>query len=79
MNIRQLAFELKESVKEKFRLKQSPKASPENIAHEGQQLNEYEQRLKMLQEKIASLRTLISMKELKLESCLQNSDKSLEH
>ena len=51
MNIRQLAFELKESVKEKSRLKQSPEASPENIAHEGQQLNEYEQRLKMLQEK----------------------------
>ncbi len=79
MNIRRLVFELKESVKEKSRLEHSPKASPENIAHDGQQLNEHEQRLKMLQEKISSLRALISMKEQQLESCLQNSDKSLEH
>jgi hypothetical protein len=79
MNIRQLMFELKESVKEKSRFEHSPKVSQENIAHDGQQLNEYEQSFKMLQEKISSLRTLISKKEQQLESCLQISDKSLEH
>jgi len=79
MNIRRLVFELKESVKEKSRLEHSPKASSENIAHDRQQLNEHGQRLKMLQEKISSLRTLISKKEQQLESCLQNSDKSLGH
>ena len=77
IQIRQLAFELKKDVKEMSLLEQSLHASPGNNAY-GEQQNEYEQRLKMLEGEMTSLREQINMKEQQLEACFQNRNKSAE-
>jgi len=76
MNIRELAFSLKEVVKE-ISLIESPVHSPSgNNEYYEQQINQYEQNMTALQVEASSLRKQINIQEQQLEGCLQHKTAS---
>ena len=73
MQIRQLVYSLKQNTKEMSSL-QLPVAATSEKTENRQMQPVNEQRLKFLQDRTASLRHQIDMKELQLESCNQKPD-----
>ena len=78
ITIRQMAFELKKNAKEASLLEPPVPGQSEKTAESEQRMHEYEQKLKLLQERASSLREQIDMKEKQLESCMQYSNISHE-
>ena len=76
INIRELSFARKEVLKEISSLENPAGSALENNEYSQQQINEYEQRMKLLQERVSSLQKQIDSKEQQLQVCLQHTGAS---
>jgi hypothetical protein len=73
ISIREVAFSRKQVLKELFSLEESAGLASKNGAYNEQQINEYHERVKLLQERVSSFQKQIDTKEQQLENCLQHS------
>ena len=75
MNIRQLISSLNEVNKEVSSLGTPVRPASENNELYKQQMNEYEQKMKVLKEAVINIQKQIDMKEQQLELCLQGESR----
>jgi hypothetical protein len=73
ISIREVAFSRKQVLKELLSLEESAGLASKNGAYNEQQINEYQERVKLLQERVSSFQKQIDTKEQQLENCLQHS------
>ena len=76
INIRELSFARKGVLKEISSPENPAGSALENNEYSQQQINEYEQRMKLLQERVSSLQKQIDSKEQQLQVCLQHTGAS---